>query len=123
MITVDSSEFSKSGLLRPRKHGLLSAGLYMPEDWFSETEAFAERRKKTGVPKDLVFKTKPGIAAGMIVALHKEGRFAAIRSNTRVLMNPPERKSAKGGAPTRLRLTEVPRTVAEISRTAAFTPR
>ena len=36
---------------------------------------------------------------------------------------PARTKKRQRGRPTRLRLTEVPRTVAEISRTAAFTPR
>ena len=104
------------GYAGPRGHGLLDARLYMPEEWFAETEEFAERRKKTGVPTDLVFKTKPGIAAEMIGALHREGRFparwigcdsaygsnrdflnalppdlcyfASIKSNTRVLLEP-----------------------------------
>ncbi|EQD24036.1 MAG: putative transposase, partial [Leptospirillum sp. Group IV 'UBA BS'] len=144
-----------AGFAGPRGHGLLDSRLYMPQEWFSETEEFAERRKKTGVPKDLVFKTKPEIAAEMIGALRKEGRFparwigcdsaygsnraflnalspdlwyfAAIKGNTRVLMEPPvwkvpERKGTRGAAPTRLRLTEKPRTVAEIAKTASFMP-
>ena len=105
-----------AGFAGPRGHGLLDARLYMPEEWFAETEEFAERRKKTGVPTDLVFKTKPGIAAEMIGALHREGRFparwigcdsaygsnrdflnalppdlcyfASVKSNTRVLLEP-----------------------------------
>ena len=143
------------GYAGTRGYALLDARLYMPKEWFSETEEFEKRRKKTGVPKDLAFKTKPQIAAEMIGALHKEGRFparwigcdaayganrefldalppdlwyfAAIRSNTRVLRNPPAwevppRKSAKGAAPTKPRLTENPQTVAEIAKTASFTP-
>jgi len=144
-----------AGFAGPRGHGLINSQLYMPKEWFSETEEFAERREKTGVPKDLVFKTKPEIAAEMISAIHREGRFpaqwigcdsaygsnraflnalppdlwyfAAIKGNTRVLREPPvwkvpERKGARGAAPTRLRLTETPRTVAEIAKTASFTP-
>ena len=143
------------GYVGPRGHGLLDARLYMPEEWFSETEEFADRREKTGVPKDLTFATKPRIAGEMIKTLREDGRFparwvgcdsfyganrefldslppdlwyfASIRSNARVLRNPPTwevppRKSAKGAPPSKVRLAEKPQTVAEIAKTASFVP-
>lgn len=91
MISVDSSEFVKQGkesvgvarqycgrlgkvensqsgvfvaYSSKKGYGLLSGRLYMPEKWFSDE--YAERRKKTMVPEDLIFKTKPQIASELI---------------------------------------------------------
>ena len=43
--------------------------LYLPETWAND----AARRKKTHVPKDIRFKTKPQIALDQIRAAHAEG--------------------------------------------------
>jgi SRSO17 transposase len=43
--------------------------LYLPEDWAGESK----RRRKTGVPEDVVFKTKPEIALEQIDAACKAG--------------------------------------------------
>ena len=43
--------------------------LYLPKSWASD----AERRRKVGVPEDLVFKTKPEIALEQITAAHESG--------------------------------------------------
>ncbi len=43
-------------------------GLYLPEDWAQDTE----RRKKTGVPEEIRFKTKPEIALDQIRGLVAE---------------------------------------------------
>jgi SRSO17 transposase len=42
---------------------LLDRRLYMPQEWIEE-EAYAERRRKCGVPADLPFKTKPTLGGG-----------------------------------------------------------
>jgi hypothetical protein len=43
--------------------------LYLPEDWATDRK----RRRKTGVPKEVVFKTKPEIALEQIEAACKAG--------------------------------------------------
>ncbi len=43
--------------------------LYLPEDWAADSK----RRRKTGVPEDVVFKTKPEIALEQIEAACKAG--------------------------------------------------
>jgi SRSO17 transposase len=43
--------------------------LYLPEDWAADSK----RRRKTGVPKEVVFKTKPEIALEQIEAACKAG--------------------------------------------------
>jgi SRSO17 transposase len=48
--------------------------LYLPQPWASD----AERRKKAGVPEDVVFKTKPQIALGQIKAAHAAGVPAGV---------------------------------------------
>lgn len=47
---------------------LLDRRLYMPEEWVKE-KAYAKRRQKCGVPSDIVFKTKPMLAAEMVQEL------------------------------------------------------
>jgi SRSO17 transposase len=51
---------------------LLDRRLYMPQEWI-EDEAYAERRRKCGVPADLPFKTKPTLGGEMIQAVHQAG--------------------------------------------------
>lgn len=49
---------------------LLDRRLYLPEEWVDD-EAFAERRKKCGVPDDITFQTKPQLAAEMLEVVHQ----------------------------------------------------
>jgi SRSO17 transposase len=55
---------------------LLDRRLYMPREWLEE-EAYAERRRKCGVPVDLRFKTKPALGGEMIQAVHHTGTLRA----------------------------------------------
>ena len=149
------------GYAGPEGHALLAADLYLPRQWLSndpedpEREAFRERRKKTGVPDDTPFATKPERALEMIREVRKTGLFparwvgvdatfgmdreflrslppdlfyfAAIRSNTHVLLSPPrwavpESKGSRGKKPTKPRLTEPPKKVSDLAETAVFTP-
>lgn len=149
------------GYAGPNGHALLAADLYLPRQWLSndpedpEREAFRERRKKTGVPDDTPFATKPERALEMIREVRKTGLFparwvgvdatfgmdreflrslppdlfyfAAIRSNTPVLLSPPrwavpESKGSRGKKPTKPRLTEAPKKVSDLAETAVFTP-
>lgn len=143
MMTIDSSEFLKKGwesvgvkrqycgrygkvencqsgvfigYAGSKGYGLLSAQLYMPEDWFSKS--YEQRRKDTLVPEDLTFKTKQEIALELIHKIAKAGQFetqwlgcdatfgadsvflhslpeglfyfASIRSNTKVFLQKPQ---------------------------------
>jgi len=45
-------------------YGLVDRGLFVPEVWF--TDAYAERRKKCGMPEDLQFQTKIQIATSLL---------------------------------------------------------
>lgn len=47
---------------------LLDRRLYLPQEWV-EDEVYAERRQKCGVPKDVVFETKPQLGWDMIQAV------------------------------------------------------
>lgn len=51
-------------LVTPRAHTWIDGELYIPECWFGE--AYAERRKKAGIPEDRVFRTKPELGWQMI---------------------------------------------------------
>lgn len=102
MLTVDSSEFLKKGkesvgvarqycgrygkvdncqsgvfvgYSSPKGYGLLTSRLYLPELWFAEE--YRERREFNLVPEDLVFQTKPRIAAELISKIYKTGLFPA----------------------------------------------
>lgn len=44
------------------EHVLLDRRLFLPEEWASDLP----RRKEAGVPKDVVFRTKPELALGMV---------------------------------------------------------
>lgn len=54
------------------KHGyaLLDKRLFMPEKWFDDD--YAIKREKCKVPKDIIFKTKPQLAAEMLTELQQE---------------------------------------------------
>jgi SRSO17 transposase len=49
---------------------LLDRRLYLPQEWV-EDDAYAERRRRCGVPADLPFKTKPALGWEMIQAIHR----------------------------------------------------
>ena len=51
---------------------LLDRRLCLPQQWIDD-EAYAERRQKCGVPTDIVFQTKPQLAAEMVQAVHEAG--------------------------------------------------
>ncbi|MDR3186288.1 MAG: IS701 family transposase [Christensenellaceae bacterium] len=100
MLTVDSSEFPKkgndsAGVARQhcgrlgktdncqsgvfvgysgsKGYGLISASLYLPEQWVSEE--FTQKRKQCGIPEDIVFKTKNEIAIENINSIYNRGLF------------------------------------------------
>lgn len=102
MLTVDSCEFPKKGTesvgvarqycgalgkvdncqsgvfvgyASRQGYGLLTGRLYMPGSWFSP--AYKARREYNRVPDDLVFQTKPQIAARLIETLHQTNRLPA----------------------------------------------
>lgn len=52
------------GYASPKGHALIDRRLYLPKDWAEDTD----RRKKTYVPDDVVFATKPKIGAEMVKA-------------------------------------------------------
>lgn len=64
------------GYVSGKGQRLLDAQLYLPKKWI-EDDDYAERREKTGIPKDQVFKTKPQIAGEMIRDLDRSGLFPA----------------------------------------------
>ncbi len=95
MRTLDSSEFPKKGsesvgvlpqycghlgkvancqsgvflgLVTDRGHAFLDVRLYLPKDWFGPD--YEERRKKTGVPGTLSFRTKNQIALELLQKSH-----------------------------------------------------
>jgi SRSO17 transposase len=51
---------------------LVDRRLYLPQEWV-EAEAYAERRRKCGVPADIAFTTKPALGWAMIEAVHQAG--------------------------------------------------
>ena len=51
-------------LATPRAHTWIDGALYIPKHWFEE--AYAERRKKVGLPDDCTFHTKPELGWQMI---------------------------------------------------------
>jgi SRSO17 transposase len=64
-------------LATPRAHTWIDGELYIPERWFGE--AYAERRKKTGIPEDRVFQTKPELGWRMIQrAVFNQVHFEAV---------------------------------------------
>ncbi len=100
MLTVDSCEFPKKGkesvgvarqycgslgkvencqsgvfvgYSSDSGYGLLNCQLYMPESWFFKEQR--KRRKANLVPQDLVFKTKPQIAGGLIEQVMATGDY------------------------------------------------
>lgn len=64
------------GYVGDKGQRLLDAQLYLPKKWIEDAD-YAERREKTGISKDLTFKTKPQIAGEMIRDLDRSGLFPA----------------------------------------------
>jgi SRSO17 transposase len=54
----------------PAGHAVIEARLYVPKDWAGDSG----RRAAAGIPKDLMFKTKPQLAAEIVKDLFAEGR-------------------------------------------------
>ena len=50
---------------------LVDKRLFLPEQWWSD--AYANRRAQCDVPKEVVFHTKPPLAADMVRGLHESG--------------------------------------------------
>lgn len=55
---------------------LLDRRLYVPQEWVGD-EAFAERRRRCGVPRDITFQTKPMLGWQMIEAVHRSSALRA----------------------------------------------
>jgi SRSO17 transposase len=71
-----------------RGYTFLDRRLYLPASWFDK--AHAAKRKKCGVPKDLVFKTEPELGLEMLTKL-KQRRvvpFAWVNADEHYGMNP-----------------------------------
>ena len=59
----------------PKGHALVESRLYLPECWFSAD--YEDRRKQCHIPKDVKFKTKPGLAEEILRAVTQSGDFPA----------------------------------------------
>ena len=57
------------GYASRKGYTLLDRRLYLPQAWV-EDEAYAERRRRCGVPADTPFKTKPTLGGEMLQAVH-----------------------------------------------------
>ena len=60
------------GYASHKGYTLLDRRLYLPHEWV-EDEAYAERRRRCGVPTDMPFKTKPTLGWEMIQAVQQAG--------------------------------------------------
>ena len=71
-----------------RGYTFLACRLYMPEVWFSP--AYAAKRKKCAVPKDLLFKTEPALGLEMLRELIAQGvvPFGWVNADEHYGMNP-----------------------------------
>lgn len=71
-----------------RGYTFLDRRLYMPEVWFSP--ACAARRKKCGVPRDLIFKTEPELGLEMLSELARQEvvPFRWVNADEHYGMNP-----------------------------------
>jgi SRSO17 transposase len=58
----------------PQGHVLLDARLYLPGCWFEP--AWAQRRERCHIPKEVCFQTKPQLATDLLQTLFKTGLFA-----------------------------------------------
>ncbi|MBA2647771.1 MAG: IS701 family transposase [Pyrinomonadaceae bacterium] len=71
-----------------RGHTFVDRRLYLPQVWFSE--AYAEKRKRCGVPLDLEFHTEPELALAMVsgVVERKQLPFQWVAADEHYGMNP-----------------------------------
>lgn len=60
------------GYASHKGYTLLHRRLYMPEEWLT-TDAYAERRKRCGVPTTLTFQTKPQLGLAMLEQIAQAG--------------------------------------------------
>lgn len=60
------------GYTSSKGYTLLHSALYLPEEW-AKDKAYAELRKKCGVPEDIDFRTKPQLGLDMMQAIVEEG--------------------------------------------------
>ena len=65
------------------RHGyaLVDKRLFLPEVWW--TDAYATRRTKCNVPDELMFQSKPQLAAAMLQGIVREGLLPALRKVVR----------------------------------------
>ena len=64
------------GYASRKGYTLLDRRLYLPQEWVEE-EAYAQRRRRCGVPVELPFKTKPTLGGEMVQAVHVAGTLRA----------------------------------------------
>ncbi|MFZ1043155.1 MAG: IS701 family transposase [Anaerolineales bacterium] len=62
------------GYASRKGYSLIEGQLFMPDEWFNEEHA--ERRQASGVPEDLVFKTKPEIGLELLKNAIERGNLA-----------------------------------------------
>lgn len=61
------------GYASRKGYALVDTRLFVPERWFDKP--FASKRQKCGMPKGLTFKTKPQLAADMLLASVRQDRL------------------------------------------------
>ena len=62
------------GYASQQGYTLLNRRLYLPEEWVTD-KAYADRRKKCGVPADISFKTKPELVLDMVKEVADSGQL------------------------------------------------
>jgi SRSO17 transposase len=70
----------------PYGYALLDKRLFIPEKWFEE--AYAQRRKKCGLPPTVQFRTKPQLAVEMFEGIQGKLPFKYVVSDTLYGMSP-----------------------------------
>jgi SRSO17 transposase len=76
----------------PAGHALIGRALYLPADWAADEE----RRELAGVPDDVMFATKPELAAGLLQHAHDLGIRAGFVAGDEVYGGLGLRKSIRG---------------------------
>ena len=91
--TVGKTENCQNGVfaayVSPFGYALVEKELYIPEKWFADE--YAARRKKCKLPEEIVFSTKPQLAAAMLTKIADEKVLA-----DSVYFNPDFVKAAEG---------------------------
>jgi len=62
------------GYASQQGYTLLNRRLYLPKEWVTD-KAYADRRKKCGVPADISFKTKPELVLNMVKEVADSGQL------------------------------------------------